>query len=621
MVSTVDGLVSGLSTTSVIDQLMQVEAAGQTALKTRISKEQTTVSARLAVNSTVDGLLAAARSLTAPNTWSATAASSSSSTVTATAMPNASAGELVFDVDRTATAHTLVAGTSVTGPSATVATGPLTLTRSDGTTASVPVGDGSLSAVVSAINASNSGVRATAIQVSNGEYRLQLRAATTGAASTFTVAGLSPSLSMGVATAGQDARIIVNPGNPLSLTVTSASNTFRDVVPGLTFTVSAPATNVTVHTDQDVSGLADQVGRFVDAANQVLDTITQATAYDATKKVGGPLLGDSATRSLQQRLLDSFSGGVSSTSTSKAGVVLGRDGRLSFDRAAFTAAYAADPTATQALLARSSSVSGSVGGDLQVVGTADQTHEGSYDIRVTRAATRATATIATGPLAAADSVTLTLAGKTLTLAAVDGESTTDFAARLSSSARQVGMALGVSTDPSGLVVRADGYGSATALGVTTTGGLPPATSTAGLDVAGTIGGIAALGIGQQLTVTQAGVAPSGLALLVTLDPDEVTALAGGSAGSAKVVAGLGQRLASLAASATDPSTGTLITALDSERSRIDDMQEQVSAWDVRLALRRATLEHTYSQLEVALGSMKNQSTWLSGQIASLPSAG
>ena len=41
--ASVSGLVSGLDTATIISQLMQVEAAPQTLLKTKLSSEQTTI--------------------------------------------------------------------------------------------------------------------------------------------------------------------------------------------------------------------------------------------------------------------------------------------------------------------------------------------------------------------------------------------------------------------------------------------------------------------------------------------------------------------------------------------------------------------------------------------------
>jgi flagellar hook-associated protein 2 len=47
------------------------------------------------------------------------------------------------------------------------------------------------------------------------------------------------------------------------------------------------------------------------------------------------------------------------------------------------------------------------------------------------------------------------------------------------------------------------------------------------------------------------------------------------------------------------------------------MNLQIDNWDVRLAAKQLSLSKTYSDLETALGKLKNQSTWLSGQISSL----
>jgi flagellar hook-associated protein 2 len=59
------------------------------------------------------------------------------------------------------------------------------------------------------------------------------------------------------------------------------------------------------------------------------------------------------------------------------------------------------------------------------------------------------------------------------------------------------------------------------------------------------------------------------------------------------------------------------TAITSRNSVIDSMNLQIGNWDVRLVAKQASLQKTYTGLETALGKLKNQSTWLSGQISSL----
>ena len=64
MSMSVDGLVSGMDTTSLITQLIQAEAAPQTALKARLSATQTAASAYRTANTTFLAITAAAEALT-----------------------------------------------------------------------------------------------------------------------------------------------------------------------------------------------------------------------------------------------------------------------------------------------------------------------------------------------------------------------------------------------------------------------------------------------------------------------------------------------------------------------------------------------------------------------------
>jgi flagellar hook-associated protein 2 len=72
---------------------------------------------------------------------------------------------------------------------------------------------------------------------------------------------------------------------------------------------------------------------------------------------------------------------------------------------------------------------------------------------------------------------------------------------------------------------------------------------------------------------------------------------------------------------TDPDgtakQGTLAGIISRRNETIKGLNEQVTAWDNRLELRRANLQRQFSGLEVALSKMQSQSSWLSGQLASL----
>jgi flagellar hook-associated protein 2 len=81
--------------------------------------------------------------------------------------------------------------------------------------------------------------------------------------------------------------------------------------------------------------------------------------------------------------------------------------------------------------------------------------------------------------------------------------------------------------------------------------------------------------------------------------------------------GLADKVKAVADKATQTSTGTLSRLITSRTDAITELNDRIGDWDVRLAARRTTLQKQFTAMETALGSLKNQSSWLSGQISSL----
>jgi flagellar hook-associated protein 2 len=97
----------------------------------------------------------------------------------------------------------------------------------------------------------------------------------------------------------------------------------------------------------------------------------------------------------------------------------------------------------------------------------------------------------------------------------------------------------------------------------------------------------------------------------------------GVAGTADDIAasGIAGRLLSAAKAASDTATGSLVKLAEGQDSMAKDITDRIEAWDLRLAKRKEMLTRQFSAMETALSSLKNQSTWLAGQINSLPSYG
>ncbi len=78
--------------------------------------------------------------------------------------------------------------------------------------------------------------------------------------------------------------------------------------------------------------------------------------------------------------------------------------------------------------------------------------------------------------------------------------------------------------------------------------------------------------------------------------------------------GLGLRLQELAKRATHGTTGTLTLLAQGRETLVNDFKSRIADWDLRLATRRETLTRQFTAMETALSSLKNQSTWLAGQL-------
>ncbi len=348
--SSVSGLVSGLDTTSIISQLMQLEAQPQALLKAKVSTEQTAVSAYQSVNNKMSALQMMADALTKDTTWQAATASSSSTAVVATAAAGAPSGQYSFDVTKLASAQV----STVILPSSGVTTdGNVYISVNGGPATGIAVNTDTPQGVADAINGNASlGIKATVVSSDQGSV-LQLVATKTGSANAFVVSGLAGSQVDRVG--ASDAQLTVGVVGAGGYTVTSPSNTFSNFIPNVTLTATALQSNVTVTVNSDASGLADKLGTLVDAANAALTEIGNQTAYTPANAATGaagaasPLLGDLTVQDLGQNILGTVANGDKTYgSFAQLGLETQQDGSLKFDKSAFIAAYQANPSAVQA---------------------------------------------------------------------------------------------------------------------------------------------------------------------------------------------------------------------------------------------------------------------------------
>jgi len=147
----------------------------------------------------------------------------------------------------------------------------------------------------------------------------------------------------------QDAVLSVGGAGTSNTIVTrSNTNTFSNVIPGLTLQVQGVSdTPATVTVSQDVDTVVEKVQKFVDDFNAILDQIDEYTKYDSETEQAGVLLGSMQTDLIRNRLYSAVRQSLSNVGDlqrlSQVGISMGSGAKLQFNEEAFRDLYSKDP--------------------------------------------------------------------------------------------------------------------------------------------------------------------------------------------------------------------------------------------------------------------------------------
>ncbi|HEY2415950.1 MAG TPA: flagellar filament capping protein FliD [Pirellulaceae bacterium] len=264
-------------------------------------------------------------------------------------------GDGIVLTDSAGGSGTLSAADQGTGKSAANLhlTGAATGTTLDGsTTIKIDVTNtDTLDSLVQKINDLGVGVTANALNDGSGSLptHLSLIGNVTGSAAGLVIDGSSLGLTFHELTKAQDAVLQVGASTTGGSLITSATNTFKSIVPGLDVTLSGASTDVvTVSATQSSDNAASALQLFVDQYNKLRDKLDTYTSYNAQDGTTGTLFGSNETLHLDSDLANAvgatyFNDG-SVNSLAELGVTIGQDGHLTFDKTVFQAAYNANPT-------------------------------------------------------------------------------------------------------------------------------------------------------------------------------------------------------------------------------------------------------------------------------------
>jgi flagellar hook-associated protein 2 len=360
------GIGSGLDVQSIVSQLVALEKAPLTQLKTQATSFETRLSTYGTIKSQIAALGDAATKLSTSKGWNAvTAASSNAAAIGVTAASGAPASAFTMTVQQLAKAQSTASSavavdTAMGSGSMTIELGSWsagTFTPGTGTpmTIDITAGEDSLAEIAAKINDAGAGVTATVLRDASGE-RLLMRSSETGATSGFRIAvtdddgndtdgaGLSRlayaagnANGMALTQAGQNALATVD-----GVSISSTTNRLANTLSGLTIQLSQVTTDpVEISVTNDLEAVRANVQAFIDNYNTLNTTLANATRYDASTKVAGALQGDSTATGLQNALrsmMRSVTGSTPFSRLTDIGIEMQTGGKLALDSEKFDAA-------------------------------------------------------------------------------------------------------------------------------------------------------------------------------------------------------------------------------------------------------------------------------------------
>lgn len=510
----------------------------------------------------------------------------------------------------------------------------------NGTDVSIDYSTDTMQTMVDKINAAGAGATATLVSSTKDSktvYEIQI----TGDSSTPTFTDSSGVLnSLGVLQKGYGNQLVAAQDAEYTLdgvALTSSTNVIKTAIPGATLTLmkatstSSSGTTTTAASTltlgRDYNAIKTKVTAFTDAYNNVVKFIDNYSSLDTSTYESGPLFGDATARQVEStlsRMLFTDVPGVTGDYKNLAGVgfSFNEDGTLTFDSTKLTEALQADVTGVAALFKSTGTTSSDTLTYVSSTSTTRASGTGSYDINITQAATKGTATAGIAQTDASVGETLTFNGslfgsKAYTFTVDVGSSLSDTITKLNKDAKLKDLVVASEVDGK-LTFTSKKYGTSgnftvasnIAAATNNSGiGYGGATYVNGVDVAGTINGQASTGSGQFLTAKADTGSASGLQI-------QYTGTTTGSVGSINFRKGVAMQANDLIGTFTDSVSGILTASDKSFQNQIDDIQEKIDKLNTRLTEQQTELKTKYAAMEEAIASLNSQATALSSLYSS-----
>ncbi len=625
----VDGLISGLDTTTIISQLMAIERLPKQQILRQQSTSQSMVNTLQSLNSLVTNMLTAAKgfvpdNVTKASAWTSTTATSSNSALASVLSgPAALPGSVSFTVTSVAAANVLVSTGTVGSLTAPVTADPFSVSQG-----ATRLGLTSLDAGAS---------------LSAGAHKVEVTQSSAGATMTGTAVSGFAALPPAVTIDGSDNTIsFFRDGSAVATTLTLNTGTYSPV---------QLAAEIGRASGGALTGSVDTAGRLqltgaggregsaatlqLAEANSTLgltDITTLSHGIDGIIELDGVATTVSAAEAGQQQTLVGVAGTDDSVSVTLAGGL--RQGVATTTVVAANATLAnvvqalngpgtgVSATAVQVAdgayrLMLTSTTTGSASGIVMDSGAFSAGLSSLGDMQELTPGTDTVLHIGTGPAAfdvtsSTTSVTGLLPGVTIT--ALKQDPVTPVTIKVVSDTNGMADKMAAMVAQANSVLSYIDANSAYDL-VNKTGGV-------------LVGDPMGRDLRARITDTVIGTSsstPSLSGVSVARDGsitfDKAVFLAAYAKDPTAVTAtmtSMSQQLADVATEASSPASGYLTTRITDEKDSAAGYVKQITAFEDKMTLRQDALKRQYAALEVMLGNLQTQSQWLAGQLAALP---
>lgn len=358
MAISVGGLMSGLDTNSIVDQMLDVQQQPILSLQQDEAEYQVELTMYGSLKSTLSSLQSAMEKLESPDDLTRfSAASGDNDLFTVSADETASTGSYNVTVSQLADVHKLTSSAFATDETMGEGTLHLKVGSATATDISVSATD-TIDDVAQTINDADAGVSA-AVVYDGTNYFLTLSAEDTGTDNVINLTATETGTAQGdpenTDTTGLS-RLVYDQGVTTNMTNTQSaadaiisvdgvsnihrsSNEIDDVLEGVTLTLkSAPASpdnSTSLSVTRNTGTVSSGINSFVSAYNSAMTFIENQQSYDATTGDAGVFLGDATTNSIRNTLKNLISGTVSGAGSidqlADVGVTLNGEGRLEVD--------------------------------------------------------------------------------------------------------------------------------------------------------------------------------------------------------------------------------------------------------------------------------------------------